>query len=47
MKKNWKANPHYKPKFSLSIKYLKKILTKKELDDIMEKYIEAKLNNGK
>lgn len=34
---------NYKPKFSLSIVYLKKILTKRELDVLMDKYVEAKI----
>lgn len=37
----------YKPKYSLSIKYLKKILTRDEFNNLMEKYVEYKLKFGK
>lgn len=40
-----KRTQDYKPKYSLSIKYLKKILTKDELKDLMKKYVEAKKAN--
>lgn len=43
--RGWKSNPNYKPKYSLSIKYIKKIMSKRELDNLMSKYIKAKLNH--
>jgi len=42
--KGWKGNPNYKPKYSLSIRYLREILTKEELKDLMDKYVKAKLH---
>jgi|WetSurMetagenome_2_1015567.scaffolds.fasta_scaffold40644_5 hypothetical protein len=38
---------NYKPKFSLSIFYLRKIMSKKELDALLEKYVTAKMTNWK
>lgn len=34
----------YTPKYSLSIVYLKKILTKEELRDLLRRYVEAKVS---
>ncbi len=36
---------HYKPKYSLSIYYLKQVMTKSELDALIEKYVKAKVAN--
>ena len=33
----------YKPKFSLSIKYLAMIMSKSELDSLVRRYVEAKV----
>lgn len=35
----------YIPKYSMSIFYLKKILTKKDFDDLLKKYVAAKKAN--
>lgn len=35
----------YKPKYSLSLYYLKKIMSKKELDELLKKYVKAKVEN--
>jgi len=37
----------YKPKYSLSIFYLKKIMTKKELDVLLDKYVKVKVETWK
>lgn len=42
LNKGWKSNPNYKPKYSLSIKYLKRIMTKAELKDLIARYMKAK-----
>ena len=36
---------NYKPKFSLSIKYLEMFLSKKELKDLLDRYVEVKVAN--
>jgi len=42
-----KTKKDYVPKFSLSVKYLKEILTKKEFKDLMDRYVMyKKLNWG-
>lgn len=38
---------HYKPKYSLSIFYLEKIMTKRELNDLIARYVQAKKDNWK
>lgn len=35
--------PDHVPKYSMSIYYLKQIMTKKEFKELMEKYIQAKM----
>ena len=37
----------YKPKYSLSIHYLSMIMSKKELDILIKKYVEAKVIDWK
>lgn len=36
--------PDYTPKYSLSIKYLKLIMTKQELKTLLAKYVEVKVS---
>lgn len=38
---------NYKPKFSLSLSYLRDILTKEELNRIIDLYVEAKIARWK
>ncbi len=40
-----KKNKDYVPKYSLSIFYLRKILTKEEFNSLMNKYIHIKIAN--
>lgn len=35
----------YKPKYSLSIYYLSQIMSKRELDNLLERYVQAKKDN--
>jgi len=37
----------YKPKYSLSIRYLEMIMTKKQLDELIRKYVQAKVISWK
>jgi hypothetical protein len=37
-----KMPPTYKPKFSLSVKYLKQIMTEDEFNSLLKKYVEKK-----
>lgn len=36
---------NYTPKYSLSIRYLKMFLSKKELNSLLEKYVEKKIEH--
>jgi hypothetical protein len=38
---------NYRPQYSLSIFYLKKIMSKKELDTLINEYVKAKMSNWK
>lgn len=37
----------YKPKYSLSIFYLKRIMSKRDFDNLIKKYIEEKITTWK
>lgn len=37
----------YKPKYSLSLFYLAKIMTKRELDNLVRRYVQAKVIDWK
>jgi hypothetical protein len=37
-----KRKKDYKPKFSLSIKYLRMIMTRKEFEEMLNKYVDKK-----
>jgi hypothetical protein len=40
-----KRKSNYKPKFSLSIKYLRMIMTTKEFNEMLKKYVEKKMEH--
>jgi hypothetical protein len=42
-----KTASNYVPQYSLSLYYLKKIITKRELDALLKKYVAAKQANWK
>ena len=42
-----KRPPNYIPKFSLSVKYLKEIMTEEEFSALLKKYVEVKKANWK
>lgn len=42
-----KTPPNYRPKYSLSIYYLKQIMSKRELNSLITAYVEIKKKNWK
>lgn len=40
-----KRTKDYIPKYSLSVKYLKMIMTTREYNSMLEKYVKVKINN--